>query len=380
MNINVIKRRCRNDFKNYCIKIISSFFILITLIATSLTYANAESRDTVRIATVNFQPIWGDKKANLNKMSKFIKEAADNGAELVLFPEMCLTGYAMEQNDSMLRGDRMQVKLAEPFNGESAKTIAKIAKENGIYVVYGYPEKIGNDPLNVYNSAVAIDPNGKILGSYRKVHPFGSEVIWAKTGTEPFLFDTPWGKIGISICYDTYNYPELSRYYAAKGAKIILNPTATSWGYYSASDLKDGQPLNDGKPINGNNKAWVNRFKNRIEAVTTQSSVFVITSDLVGAERKADGTFMGTAFPGGSCVVGPTDDKKGTMEYISYYGTNPETAVNEEIVYSELNLDNAKRNSFVNYIKTDLQEGQLYQPALYEKWFKDLEKDYKVLY
>lgn len=58
-------------------------------------------------------------------MSKFIKEAADNGAELVLFPEMCLTGYAMEQNDSMLRGDRMQVKLAEPFNGESAKTIAK---------------------------------------------------------------------------------------------------------------------------------------------------------------------------------------------------------------------------------------------------------------
>lgn len=366
--------------KNYCIKIISSFFILITLIATSLTYANAESRDTVRIATVNFQPIWGDKKANLNKMSKFIKEAADNGAELVLFPEMCLTGYAMEQNDSMLRGDRMQVKLAEPFNGESAKTIAKIAKKNGIYVVYGYPEKIGNDPLNVYNSAVAIDPNGKILGSYRKVHPFGSEVIWAKTGTEPFLFDTPWGKIGISICYDTYNYPELSRYYAAKGAKIILNPTAISWGYYSASDLKDGQPLNDGKPINGNNKAWVNRFKNRIEAVTTQSGVFVITSDLVGAERKADGTFMGTAFPGGSCVVGPTDDKKGTMEYISYYGTNPETAVNEEIVYSELNLDNAKRNSFVNYIKTDLQEGQLYQPALYEKWFKDLEKDYKVLY
>lgn len=48
-------------------------------------------------------------------------------------------------------------------------------------------QKIGNDPLNVYNSAVAIDPNGKILGSYRKVHPFGSEVIWAKTGTEPFL-------------------------------------------------------------------------------------------------------------------------------------------------------------------------------------------------
>ena len=149
--------------------------------------------------------------------------------------------------------------------------------------------------------------------------------------------------------------------------------------YYSASDLVDGQPVNDGKPINGNNEAWVNRFKNRIEAVTTQSGVFVISADLIGAERKADGTFMGTAFPGGSCVVGPTDDKKGTMQYISYYGTDPAASTDEGIVYSDLNLANAKRNSFANYIKTDLQEGNLYQPNLYEKWFKDLEADYAPL-
>lgn len=366
--------------KKYRMKIISGFLLLTALIVSSLSCVAAEGKNSVRIATVNFQPIWGDKQANLDKMIRMTEEAADNGAKLVLFPEMCLTGYAMEQNNSMPRIERMQVKLAEPFNGKSAEKMAEIAKEKGVYIVYGYPEKIGENPLNVYNSAVAIAPNGTILGSYRKVHPFGSEVIWAKTGTEPFLFDTPWGKIGISICYDTYNYPELSRYYAAKGAKIILNPTATSWGYYSANELENEQPLNDGKPINGNNKAWVNRFKNRVEAVTTQSGVFVVTSDLIGAERKSDGTFMGTAFPGGSCVVGPTDDKKGTMEYISYYGTNPETAVDEGIIYSELNLDNAKRNSFVNYIKTDLQEGNLYQPSLYEKWFSDLEKDYKPLY
>ena len=339
----------------------------------------ASYKDDLRIATVNFQPVWGDKDANLHKMVKMTKEAADNGAKIVVFPEMALTGYAMEQGDSIKRIDRMQVKLAEPLDGKSAKAMAKAADENDVYVVYGYPEKVGTDPLNVYNSAIAIDPEGKTLGSYRKIHPFGSEVIWAKTGTDPFMFDTPWGPMGISICYDTYNYPELGRYYAAKGARVIINPTATSWAYYSASDLVDGQPVNDGKPINGNNEAWVNRFKNRIEAVTTQSGVFVISADLIGAERKADGTFMGTAFPGGSCVVGPTDDKKGTMQYISYYGTDPAASTDEGIVYSNLNLANAKRNSFANYIKTDLQEGNLYQPNLYEKWFKDLEADYAPL-
>ena len=339
----------------------------------------AAYKDDLKVATVNFQPVWGDKDANLHKMVKMTKEAADNGAKIVVFPEMALTGYAMEQGDSIKRIDRMQVKLAEPLDGKSAKAMAKAADENDVYVVYGYPEKVGSDPLNVYNSAIAIDPEGKTLGSYRKIHPFGSEVIWAKTGTDPFMFDTPWGPMGISICYDTYNYPELGRYYAAKGARVIINPTATSWAYYSASNLVDGQPVNDGKPINGNNEAWVNRFKNRIEAVTTQSGVFVISADLIGAERKADGTFMGTAFPGGSCVVGPTDDKKGTMSYISYYGTDPAASTDEGIVYSDLNLANAKRNSFANYIKTDLQEGNLYQPNLYEKWFKDLEADYAPL-
>lgn len=375
-----MKGRMSMFLQKYYTKIIGSLLILGALMISAVSCLAAEFENSMRIATVNFQPIWGDKKANLNKMVEMTKQAADNGAQLVLFPEMCLTGYAMEQDNFIKRSERMQVKLAEEINGESAKIMAQTAKENKVYVVYGYPERIGKDPLNVYNSAVAISSSGEILGSYRKVHPFGSEVIWAKTGTEPFMFDSPWGKIGISICYDTYNYPELSRFYVAKGAKIILNPTATSWGYYSASELENGQPLNDGKPINGNNKAWLNRFKNRIEAVTTQNGVFLVTSDLIGAERKADGTFMGTAFPGGSCVVGPTDDKKGTMEYISYYGTNPETSVDEGIIYSDLNLENAKRNSFTNYIKTELQEGNLYQPSLYEKWFKDLKKDYKSLY
>ena len=230
-------------------------------------------------------------------------EAADNGAQMIVFPEMCLTGYAMEQGD-MKRADRMQIRLAETETGPSASVMTKLARDRSVYIVYGYPERIGSDKLNVYNSAFVAGPDG-YLGSYRKIHPFGSEVIWCKTGTEPFSFDTPWGPMGISICYDTYNYSELGRYYGALGCRMILNPTATSWAYYSNKNLKNGKPLNNGFPTAGNNTEWVNRFKSRVEAVVVQSGLFVASSDLAGAEYDARGTFMGTCFPGGSCVVGP---------------------------------------------------------------------------
>jgi len=363
--------------KKFTLKALTILCIVgvMAMTSTILAFAAAKTEvptyeNNLKIAVVNFQPVWGDKDANLQKIIDDTIIAANNGAKMILFPEMALTGYAMEKGD-LQRVDRMQVKLAETFDGASAQAVAKVAKEKGIYVVYGYPETIGDDPLNVYNSALVLGPDG-IIGSYQKIQPFGSEVIWCKTGTTPFIFSTPWGPIGISICYDTYNYPELGRYYGASGARLILNPTATSRAYFSASELVNGKPANDGKPINGSNAQWVDRFKSRVEAVVIQSDLFVATADLVGAETSKDGKFMGTCFPGGSSVVGPMDDKKGTASFIGYYGTNPGTATDVEIIYSDMDLSKATRNSFENYIKTDLQEGYLYRPALYSQWFNNL--------
>ncbi len=352
--------------------------VLAVCAASCFSTVSAKDLDKLRIAVVNMQPVWGDKQANTDKIISMAREAAHTGAQIIVFPEMALTGYAMEQGD-IKRVDRMQVKLAETQDGEAATKISAEAKKLGAYIAYGYPEKKGDAANDVYNSVLVAGPEGTI-GSYQKIHPFGSEVVWCKTGTDPFLFDTPWGKVGVSICYDTYNYPELSRYYAASGARLILNPTATSWAYYSAKYLgKDGLPVKDGKPYADNNKAWTNRFKDRIEATVIQSGVYVASSDLVGAEKKADGTFMGTAFPGGSCVVGPTTDAEGTESYIDYYGTDPAKATDEGIFYSDIDLSTAKRNSFVNYIKTDAQEGNLYAPDLYAKWFEKLAREYKAL-
>ncbi len=353
--------------------------IVLGLVAgTAFSSASAQDLDKLRIAVVNMQPVWGDKQANTQKIVKLAREAAHTGAKLIVFPEMALTGYAMEQGD-IKRADRMQVKLAETQDGDAARTISAEAQKLGAYIAYGYPEKKGDAPDDVYNSVLVSGPDG-VIGSYQKIHPFGSEVVWCKTGTDPFLFDTPWGKVGVSICYDTYNYPELSRYYAASGARLVINPTATAWAYYSAKHLgEDGMPIKDGKPYADNNVAWVNRFKGRIEATVIQSGIYVASSDLVGAEKSADGTFMGTAFPGGSCVVGPSTDAEGTDNYIDYYGTDPARATDEGIFYSDIDLSTAKRNSFVNYIKTDAQEGNLYSPDLYMKWFEKLSKEYKAL-
>ncbi|MBG0775993.1 MAG: carbon-nitrogen hydrolase family protein [Desulfovibrionaceae bacterium] len=362
-------------FRKMLIVFAIALFMVSSVVAADATETAkaAAPKDEMKVALVNFQAVWGDKAKNLGMMLADIKEAAARGANMILFPEMCLTGYAMEKGDGIKRADRMQVKLAEPFDGPSAQAVAKLAKEKGVYVVYGYPERIGGDPLNVYNSALAVGPEG-IIGSYQKVHPFGSEVIWCKTGTKPFTFDTPWGPVGISICYDTYNYPELGRYYAARGCRLILNPTATSRAYSAASALVDGKPVNDGKPINGSNARWVNRFKSRVEAVVIQSDVFVASANLVGAETAADGTFMGTCFPGGSSMVGPMDDKEGTPSYIGYYGTDPALATDAGVIYSTVDLTKATRKSVENYIKTDLQEEYLYMPKLYAEWFDELAK------
>ena len=356
---------------SHTLRHIGAACLLSVLTATISLAADAPHyEDHLRLALVNMQPVWGDKNANLQKMTRMVNEAADKGAQMIVFPEMCLTGYAMEEGN-VPRSDRMQVRLAETEHGPSAKVMTELAEKKQVYIIYGYPERIGGDKLNVYNSAFVAGPDGYI-GSYRKIHPFGSEVIWCKTGMEPFSFDTPWGPMGMSICYDTYNYPELGRYYGALGCRMIINPTATSWAYYSNKHLTNGKPANNGFPVDGNNTEWVNRFKSRVEAVVVQSGLFVASSDLAGGEYDAKGTFMGTCFPGGSCVVGPSDDKPGTLSYFDYFGTDPATFSTEGIIYSDIDLSRATRNSFANYIKTDLQEGNLYMPDLYAKWFEKL--------
>ena len=177
-------------------------------------------KDKIKIAAVNFASAWGCKEENLKRICSFCIKAGMQNADLLLFPETALTGYDNDKTAS--KTDKMHVRLAETIPGESTLKIAELAQKYNMYIVFGMPEK---EDKKIYNSAAIISPDRKIT-SYRKLHPAFDEKEWSEKGCKPVIIESEWGKIGVTICYDTYCFPELIRYYRAQGARLILNATA----------------------------------------------------------------------------------------------------------------------------------------------------------
>lgn len=163
------------------------------------------------------------KEENINKAQKMICEAADRGARIVALPEMFNCPY----NNKHFR------EYAESFpEGKTIKMLSSTAKEKNIYLVGGSIPEIEDD--KIYNTCFIFDNNVKLVGKHRKVHLFDinikngvkfmeSEVL--SSGNEITLVDSPWGKVGVVICYDI-RFPEIIRLMALKGAKIIFIPAA----------------------------------------------------------------------------------------------------------------------------------------------------------
>jgi predicted amidohydrolase len=171
----------------------------------------------VSIACVSFTTIWGNKQANLEKIKKYVVEAVSQGNNIVVFPELALSGY--ECDDGCMHHTN-----AETVPGPSTEEIAALAKKHNVYVVFGLPEKDKKDPNIHYISSAVVGPEG-ILGAYRKLHlmesPF-TETKCFKPGNDLPIFETKYGPIGIQICYDFWSFPEITRILALKGARIII--------------------------------------------------------------------------------------------------------------------------------------------------------------
>jgi predicted amidohydrolase len=178
-------------------------------------------KQEVQISVVNFKPVWGDKETNLKKMEDFIAKAAEKGTNIIIFSEMSLQGYLADPQDP----GGMQRKLAETIPGLSTLRLAQSAAKYDIYIIAGMSERDTSNPTIIYNSAVIIAPEG-ILGSYRKVHPWQSELVWCNRGDEFPVWETRYGPIGVIICYDIYFIPEEARIYAIKGARLLACCTA----------------------------------------------------------------------------------------------------------------------------------------------------------
>jgi predicted amidohydrolase len=157
----------------------------------------------------------GDKKHNINVMKKNIKRAKEKGANLVIFPELSLTGY--------LNRD-LAYELAEPIPGSSINSLEEIAKKENIHIVFGMPEQSEKAHAVLYNTAVLLGPDG-FVGKYRKMHlPTHSvfeEKRYFRLGYEAPVFETELGKMGLTICYDMF-FPEISRLLRLKGSQLII--------------------------------------------------------------------------------------------------------------------------------------------------------------
>lgn len=172
-------------------------------------------REEFKIALAQISCIRGDKTANIKKIENTVKKAKKQGADLVIFPELSLTGYTIRDE---------LYELAETIPGNSTRTIEKLANQTKTYIIFGMPELSEKTQATIYNTAVLIGPEGYV-GKYRKMHlPTHSifeEKRYFRPGYEAVAFETKIGKIGLTICYDLY-FPELCRLTRLKGAKLIV--------------------------------------------------------------------------------------------------------------------------------------------------------------
>jgi len=170
----------------------------------------------ITIALAQIASRVADKEYNIKLMEKKIKEASQKDADLIVFPELALTGYLCRD---------LVYDLAEPLpEGPSFRRIAKIAESENVHVAFGMIEHSEKASAVIYNTAVLVDPSG-FVGKYRKMylptHSVFEEKRYFRPGYENPVFKTDMGKIGMIICYDVY-FPELTRILKLKGAQLII--------------------------------------------------------------------------------------------------------------------------------------------------------------
>ena len=251
-------------------------------------------RDKVKIAAVQMDPQIMRNSENLDRMVIEIRAAAQNDADLIVFPECVLSGYVFSSREEA-------VPFMETIPGVSTERLGACCQELNVYVVHGLLEKAGD---KYYNAAALVGPKG-LIGKYRKIHlPFLGIDRFIDAGNESFqVYETPIGNIGLHICYDC-NFPESARTMALLKADIIALPT--NW------------PQGRERIVNYviNSRAYENR-------------IHLVAADRVGTER-------GAKFLGHSKIVSASGD---TLVEAS--------GDKEETIYAQVNLTEARQKHVV---------------------------------
>jgi len=223
-----------------------------------------------------------EKERNIEKAIKFSQIAIERGANIICFQELFTTHWFPKEMN------KNHFSLAEGIDGPSIMRMQQLAKENGVALVCPIFER---EEEIFYNSAVIIDGDGEVLGSYRKTHvpqiPLWEEKYYFAPGNLGFpVFRTKFAVIGVQICWDNF-FPEGSRILALRGAEIIFSPTAAAFA---------------------SQKKW----ETVISSNAITNGVYIYRVNRVGSEEKQD--FYGMSFcisPDGELIDKPTGMKEG---------------------------------------------------------------------
>ena len=172
----------------------------------------------LHLALVQFEGRVGEPANNTLHACELVRQAAKEGADMVVLPELFATGYNLD-----IIGPRIQ-ELAEPIDGPTITALREVAAECGVYLIAGVA-LLKNLTGIPYNSSVFIGREGQLVGTADKMHLWALERFYFRAGTEQPVFVTEFGAIGILICYDL-GFPEDARMLALKGADVLLCPSA----------------------------------------------------------------------------------------------------------------------------------------------------------
>lgn len=188
-------------------------------------------RATVKVSMVQFASEWLQTEKNTLRMRAFVEAEAKDGQDLIVFPELCNTGYIspveVEEPCAYPGMNYAQfaaafMRAAETVPGPTTDALSEVTRKYGVYVVVGMAQKHPVIPFSLYNSAVLIGPQG-VIGVHHKVHIPLNEKQFFYPGNTVDVFKTELGTIGMQVCYDG-RFPEITRVLALKGAEIVCSP------------------------------------------------------------------------------------------------------------------------------------------------------------
>jgi N-carbamoylputrescine amidase len=239
----------------------------------------------------------GGASENLAVIATRVAEAARQGAQLVLLQELHNGPYFC-QHESVAEFDR-----AEPIPGPSTERLSTLAREHGVVLVASLFERRAAGLY--HNTAVVFERDGRLLGTYRKMHipddPAFLEKFYFTPGDLGFnAVHTSVGKLGVLVCWDQW-YPEAARLMALDGADLLLYPTAIGW-----------DPRDDAGEKTRQREAWITVQRGHAVA----NSLPLLAVNRVGHEASPVAGEAGIAFWGSSFVAGPQG------EFLAQAGTD----------------------------------------------------------